>query len=801
MPQGGAGHGLDVVGGHVVAPGEPRPGPGGRQQRRRRRGARPRATATARSGWPGRCRRRRRAPRGPPAPGPPPPARRAGPPARRPGAAPPPARSRGSKPRLCRSSTSTSASRSGSGMVSLSRNRSSWASGSGYVPSYSTGFMRRGDDERVGQQARPAVDGDLPLLHGLQQRGLRLGRRPVDLVGEQQVGEHRPLAEAELARAAVVDQRAGDVAGHEVGGELHPRGLQPQRGRQRPHGQRLRHAGDALDEDVAAAQQGDDEAGDHGLLADDGLADLDGDALQGRAGVRRARRGPPSVPPSGRPPRARPPAVRSCRSCPGRCCSPVCHLSLESVQVVGEPDQARVVGRVGALQEQPHLHGVAPRGRGGQAGHRGRVGAGAGAPAARPAGATRPGAGCGPPPRGPRRPGTAGRGPRWSRRSGPRRAAAPAPAGRAGGTARARRRRRPRRSCSAEPAHPARQQVERASAGRRRSGPARGRTGPRGTRAARSVRPRLRRARAALPSSASHSLVSTSGWPWTVTRRPCSASSTTAYEPASGSRRLPRSSRPRPRRWATAARPPRRAPRRRRRRRSGCRRRGPRRRRRRRGPRSRGRRCSRPTAPPSESSGASTCSTGSVGCDEDEVRPGGAELAQPVGREQPRRRARAASCPVPAVSSTPEAVGLLHVDALPAEHLGQRRGRPPGPGLSGESGSPSPAGDGEDGDDQAEQHDEPDRRPCRGCAATRTCRRGPGRRPRRPVVPRSPSAPSTAAGPSTPVGGVPGGDGGAHGAAAVTGSARRPGRACAHGLVGRRRRPGSRPRCRAARRR
>ncbi len=59
----------------------------------------------------------------------------------------------------------------------------------------------RGDhDERVGQRAGLALDRDLALLHRLEQRRLRLGRRAVDLVGQQQVREHRALAEPELAR-------------------------------------------------------------------------------------------------------------------------------------------------------------------------------------------------------------------------------------------------------------------------------------------------------------------------------------------------------------------------------------------------------------------------------------------------------------------------------------------------------------------------------------------------------------------------------------------------------------------------
>ena len=46
-----------------------------------------------------------------------------------------------------------------------------------------------------------AADGHLVLLHRFQQRGLRLRRRAVDLVGQHDVGEDRPVQEAELARA------------------------------------------------------------------------------------------------------------------------------------------------------------------------------------------------------------------------------------------------------------------------------------------------------------------------------------------------------------------------------------------------------------------------------------------------------------------------------------------------------------------------------------------------------------------------------------------------------------------------
>ena len=62
------------------------------------------------------------------------------------------------------------------------------------------------------------------LLHGLEQGGLRLGRRAVDLVGQHHVGEDRPVQEDELAPAGLgvvlQDVGAGDVGGHQVGREL-----------------------------------------------------------------------------------------------------------------------------------------------------------------------------------------------------------------------------------------------------------------------------------------------------------------------------------------------------------------------------------------------------------------------------------------------------------------------------------------------------------------------------------------------------------------------------------------------------
>ena len=92
-----------------------------------------------------------------------------------------------------------------------SRNRSSWLSGSRYVPSWSTGFWVAITMNGGGSASGHAVDGDLALLHRLEQRRLGLRRRPVDLVGEHDVGEQRARLEAELLGRALVDAHADEV--------------------------------------------------------------------------------------------------------------------------------------------------------------------------------------------------------------------------------------------------------------------------------------------------------------------------------------------------------------------------------------------------------------------------------------------------------------------------------------------------------------------------------------------------------------------------------------------------------------
>ena len=54
--------------------------------------------------------------------------------------------------------------------------------------------LRRDDEERLRQRDRLPVERDLPLVHRLEQRGLRARARAVDFVGEEDVREDRAPA-------------------------------------------------------------------------------------------------------------------------------------------------------------------------------------------------------------------------------------------------------------------------------------------------------------------------------------------------------------------------------------------------------------------------------------------------------------------------------------------------------------------------------------------------------------------------------------------------------------------------------
>ena len=113
------------------------------------------------------------------------------------------------------------------------------------------------EEERRWQRAGLAVDGDLPLLHRLEQRRLRARCRTVDLVDEHDVGKERSRPELPDCGLGVEDRHAREIGGQQVG-----RGLDPPEARADGAGECLRqqglaHAGNVLHEQVAAGEERD----------------------------------------------------------------------------------------------------------------------------------------------------------------------------------------------------------------------------------------------------------------------------------------------------------------------------------------------------------------------------------------------------------------------------------------------------------------------------------------------------------------------------------------------------------------
>ena len=146
--------------------------------------------------------------------------------------------------------------------------------------------LRRQHEERLLELERRAADRHLLLLHRLEQRRLHLGRRAVDLVGEDDVGEDRPALHRELPGRLIVDLRAEHVGRQQVGRELNAVEGRVDRLGERPHGQRLGQSRHALEQHVAAGEQADQQPVDHVVLADDALGDLTRDFLN-ELGIRR----------------------------------------------------------------------------------------------------------------------------------------------------------------------------------------------------------------------------------------------------------------------------------------------------------------------------------------------------------------------------------------------------------------------------------------------------------------------------------------------------------------------------------
>ena len=135
--------------------------------------------------------------------------------------------------------------------------------------------VHRGEhEERVRQFVGLVAEGDLALLHGLEQGALHFGRGAVDFVGQNEIGKNRPQLGRKFAVPRIVDQRADQVGREKVGGELQTGETGVQARSEGAHGQRLGQSGYTLEEDVTIGQESRDQALDEELLAHHHFAHL-----------------------------------------------------------------------------------------------------------------------------------------------------------------------------------------------------------------------------------------------------------------------------------------------------------------------------------------------------------------------------------------------------------------------------------------------------------------------------------------------------------------------------------------------
>ena len=143
-----------------------------------------------------------------------------------------------------------------------------------------------GEHEEGGTEAVDGLaDGDLAFLHGFEEGGLGFGWCAVDFVGEDDVVEEWSGDEAEFALSGgaifLEDVCAGDIGGHEVGGELDAGEGHGQAAGDGADHEGFGESGDAFEEYVALAEEGDEELFDDFVLTDDDAADLFAEASPG----------------------------------------------------------------------------------------------------------------------------------------------------------------------------------------------------------------------------------------------------------------------------------------------------------------------------------------------------------------------------------------------------------------------------------------------------------------------------------------------------------------------------------------
>ena len=129
--------------------------------------------------------------------------------------------------------------------------------------------LGRHHEERFRQGPRLALHRNLSLGHRLQQRALGAWGGAVDLIRQQHRREDGARQPHEAGLPRVVDARARDIRGQEVGGELDAREVRRYRGRDGPGQRRLPDPGNVRQQDVAAGEERDQAQVNHPVLAHD----------------------------------------------------------------------------------------------------------------------------------------------------------------------------------------------------------------------------------------------------------------------------------------------------------------------------------------------------------------------------------------------------------------------------------------------------------------------------------------------------------------------------------------------------
>ena len=119
-----------------------------------------------------------------------------------------------------------------------------------------------------------AFDRDLPFVHRLQEGALCAGRGPVDLVGQQHVGEDWPFAKLEITEVSQVDAGSQNVAREHIGRKLQPREAAVQALGDRLGQQSFADARRVLDEEVSLGEQRHDGQPDRIGLAQENAGDV-----------------------------------------------------------------------------------------------------------------------------------------------------------------------------------------------------------------------------------------------------------------------------------------------------------------------------------------------------------------------------------------------------------------------------------------------------------------------------------------------------------------------------------------------